>query len=245
MNYLSGHSSPLAFLFKRNNDVVQMWTKKTTTDEHWVGRFPNDNSIGWELFHHLPPPDESPDVILPTPIADKRFDDLPMTFDWLDTTSINWWEKFMENQFFMLPQNVQYPDHIWDVVIPAQRPNDVDVYAAGVQRERTATVHVVDQIPQAAHEFTVGELIAVRPDDDAHAEKPFWIAKITEVLTVDGGSLKFDYYRVSEKNGRKYRPDPEHTHGSCKFTAVLIHGFQLTTTDLIRQVTLRRIDIRL
>jgi hypothetical protein len=252
MNNISGHSSPLAFIFKKNQGVVQMWTKKTTTDEKWVGRFPHDNEIGWEIFHHIPPADESPEVIRPTPIEPERYEHLRYTYAWLDTQSKNWWDNFMENQFFMLPQDFQFPANVWDVVPPLQRPNNVDIFAAGIQRQRSATINVENQVPQAAHEFTVGELIAVRPPppegdpvEDAPPPRPFWVAKITEILTDDGGSLKFNYYRVSEKNDRRFQPDPGMSHGSSKFTAVLAHDFELTTTNLIHRRTLRQIHTHL
>ena len=241
MNDISGHMGPLAFLLKKNNGRVQMWTKQSSCDDVWLG-CSEDNSIGWEIFHSLPPQAEDPQYIAPTPIPEEAYDNLEMTYPWLNTESRNWWNNWIENQFFLFPENLEVLHDMWNVEPPENRPNEIDLFAEGIQQERGATILIRNQIPQSASQFTVGELIAVRAPDEV--DEHFWIAKISEICPAEGeqeGCLKFDYYMRHEKNDRRYTLDEGGTFGSCSFTAVLAHGFQLTQQNLLKVVTSRRI----
>ena len=187
-------------------------------------------------MHSYPPQGEMPTVIRRTPIDNERFENLKFTYPWINTQSQNWWNRFMVHQFFVLPQEYDIPDDLCNIQPPEQRPNEVNLIACGVQRQRRAAIHINNQVPQRATEFAVGELIAVR-----NVEAEFWIAKITQIRLEDDESLYFDYYVLKEGTNRTYEKDIRNTHGKCNAEAVLAHGFTLTTLNQIRLKTLRKI----
>jgi len=72
-------------------------------------------------------------------------------------------------------------------------------------------------------------------EDKNVPDHPFWIAKVTAV-DIERNELELLYYKRG-KADRKFVPDKAKSHGRCAFDAVLLYGFELTTTSILRSVT--------
>lgn len=159
-----------------------------------------------------------------------------------------WWDTFYQDQFHWIPDN--YPaltSQVWDVVLPVIRPN-VPLEVEGIRVPHSVPVLTIrDRLPDSLDELKVDELVAVRPpnnfvpdeeDSDFPPEK-YWIAVITAINPADDEPIALSYYCQSHTNMRRYRLDPKGSSGTCGLNAILCHGFELTSTRLLRSVTRR------
>ena len=268
---IQGHSRPRAFLFKKNpsNGIVQFWAKESALADAWIGRS-DDNLHGWEILFSVPTGPVGIFRPVPLHL-DKYRDVRKTYDWLSPEAKIWWEHFYEDQFFWLPEETEPPRGNVWDIVLPDSAatpavfvpapvafhirmqdhpPSSMDEIVIG---NLIAVIPPDPEHPPSSDEDEFTHLDLEEDMDEGHAltrvqnlneaAHPYWIGKVVGFSESPSGVRKavLRYYkrRLNTPEDRKY--ELHDSRGSCTLESILLHGFTLTMSGLIRSVTMNKL----